>query len=103
MTTTYDTPIAPHEMRSNAGLSGVATGSVLRPRNRTVTPSLTPHARTRAAQMGIPTKLVKRAIQYPDCVYPAGGGRTMSVAGALAVVHLHGVVITVLWNGKEGR
>jgi hypothetical protein len=43
------------------------------------------------------------AIQHPDCVYPAGGGRTISVAGALAIVHAHGVVITVLWNGKEGR
>lgn len=53
--------------------------------------------------MGIPTKLVKRAIQHPDCVYPAGGGRTISVAGALAIVHARGVVITVLWNGREGR
>lgn len=53
--------------------------------------------------MGVPTKHVKRAIQYPDCTYPARDGRTISVAGALAVVHAHGLVITVLWNGKEGR
>jgi hypothetical protein len=68
-----------------------------------MTPALSPHARTRAAQMGIPTKHVKRVIQFPDCVYPAGGGRTISVGGALAVVHVHGVVVTVLWNGKGGR
>lgn len=66
-----------------------------------MTPALTHHARSRAAQMGIPTKHVKRAIQHPDCVYPARDGTTISVAGALAVVHAHGVVITVLWNGKE--
>jgi hypothetical protein len=53
--------------------------------------------------MGVPTKHVKRAIQFPDCVYPAREGRTISVAGALAVVHAQGVVITVLWNGKGGR
>lgn len=44
-----------------------------------------------------------RAIQFPDGVHPAREGRTISVAGALAVVHPHGVVITVLWNGREGR
>jgi hypothetical protein len=53
--------------------------------------------------MGIPTKHVKRVIQFPECVYSARGGRTMSVAGALAVVHTDGMVVTVLWHGKEGR
>jgi hypothetical protein len=102
MTTIDEHLAAPSELRPGA-VQAVSHKDVHTPPSRTATPSLTPHARNRAAQMGVPTKQVKRAIQFPDCTYPARDGRTISVAGALAVVHAHGVVITVLWNAKEDR
>lgn len=70
-------------------------------------PRLSEHARTRALQMGLKTKEVKRAFRdheadYPSDTYP---GCRIRVAGRLALPYdpATGVVITVLWRGLESR
>lgn len=73
-----------------------------------MTPRLSDHARARCAEMGVPTKQVKRALrdgvglEYRGSPrYP--GGRRVVVVGALAIVVEDDVVVTVLWHGEEGR
>jgi len=75
-------------------------------------PVLTDHARERCAEMGIPTKQVKRAVTAPEADYPArqgSPGMRTAVRGRLAVGYRVGqeegvaVVTTVLWNGLESR
>jgi hypothetical protein len=68
---------------------------------------MTVHARLRAAEMGVSTKLVKQAVReaeldYPSTEYP---GCRVAVKGMLAVPYdpSTGEVITVLWHGATKR
>jgi hypothetical protein len=71
--------------------------------------SLTHHARRRIEEMDLAAAEVARVLDEPTTTYPGhpcyGAGRVVAVAGRLAVVHSPGTheVITVLWNGKDGR
>jgi hypothetical protein len=65
---------------------------------------LSPHARQRCAEMGLPTKRIKRGMRAPQASYPTPYGRTITlIDDTVAVVHVDGVVVTVLWNGEFVR
>jgi hypothetical protein len=72
-----------------------------------MTPRLSPHARSRCEEMGIPTKDVKRLVQAPSQRYgdPVRGGQvyqsqTFPTIAALVREGIDGcpVVVTVLWR-----
>ncbi len=66
------------------------------------TARLTAHARMRAFEMGVPTKLVKRIARAPEITYPARDGRRLLSAPTIdtrvAVLVAGHVVITVVWR-----
>lgn len=69
---------------------------------------LTDHARKRAAEMGVLTKRVKRALREPELHYPKTDGTTMAIAEDLAVPYVVDecgarVAVTVLWRSHEER
>ncbi len=70
--------------------------------------TLSKHARFRAAQMGIPTKEVKRILQADDLtIYPSNLAPHLrvAVAGRLAVPYdpSNNEALTVLWRGEDRR
>ena len=76
---------------------------------------LTYHARERAAEMGVRTRFVKRALADPDVLCPSGygGGQQVAQRGDLAVPFEERPdpetgepvrwAITVLWHGETSR
>lgn len=75
-------------------------------------PTFTDHARERLVEMGLTTKDVKRAFRLKVIDYPSlkkqHRGCRVFVSGDLAIPYKIGtdgrpVVLTVLWNSKEGR
>ena len=74
---------------------------------------LTNHARERASEMDVRTRLVKQALLDPETVYPSfhGPDQFVAVRGELAVPYERltdedGEVrraITVLWHGQTER
>lgn len=75
-----------------------------------VTFSFSPHARERMAEMGLHKRDVRRAIKEAPLSYPGrltsdGSSTRVYVGRGLAVVTRDDkpLVITVLWDGKEGR
>lgn len=69
---------------------------------------LTVHALRRCDEMGVLRSEVVAAIREAEVRYPSAGahgvGRSIAVAGRLAVVHDQDlVVITVLWRGRSSR
>jgi len=74
---------------------------------------LTHHARVRAAEMDVRTRLVKDALLDPDTLYPSsyGGGQLVAQRGDLAVPFEEKIedgevvrlAITVLWHGQTER
>ena len=70
---------------------------------------VTHHAEIRMNEMNVDIEEVLAVLEWPSTTYPSpasyGPGRSVAVAGRLAVVHnpSSGAVITVLWNGQSGR
>jgi len=72
------------------------------------TARLSPHARQRAAEMGIPTKAIKSLFRGSFLRYPANGDRWHARGDGFTVVFVYGtdgipIVITVLWNVEFRR
>jgi hypothetical protein len=59
------------------------------------------HALERCLEMRITRTDVVDVLDGAEVVYPAGGGRTMSIRGRLAVCWIDDVVISVLWHTAE--
>jgi hypothetical protein len=74
---------------------------------------LTHHARERAEEMDVRTRLVKQALSDPETLYPSsyGGGQMVAQRGNLAIPFEERVedgetiryAITVLWHGLTER
>jgi hypothetical protein len=72
------------------------------------TARLSPHARQRAAEMGIPTKQIKHLFRGSFLRYRANGDRWHARGDGFTVVFAYAdddipVVITVLWNNEFRR
>lgn len=72
--------------------------------------TMSPHARERIAEMGLHKRDVRKAIRDAVTSYPGrpsrdGHSTRVYIANGLAVVTREDKpwVITVLWDGKEGR
>lgn len=72
------------------------------------TPRLSEHARLRCAQMGVPTKTVKRIVANPDLTYDSHGCYQVATAALdprLRVVYRCGetapLIVTVLWRTQD--
>ena len=66
----------------------------------------TSHASLRCAEMGLPRSRVEAVLRQPDLDYPSECiGRRLACGNQLAVVYSTDdlAIITVLWNGLDGR